>query len=462
MWVERPPELSEEHLASASAKAMASGLLPLRDCKGRYFHWDDLRHREIPDEHKPRYPSHMEYWAGIKFARITSATHLPLNDTKGGRFWYCPLAMERLASKIRRSTASVAGEAEGDVRHEDLADLRASLMREAICSSQIEGAATTYAVAKQMLLHGREPSDHGERMIFNNYRAIRFIMDESKRPLTVDLIRELHKILTEGTLEREEDAGRIRGSRKDDENFRVMYGEKTVHIPPSWDELEQRMAQLCEFANSGDESEPYVDGPLRAMILHFAFAYAHPFIDGNGRTSRALYYWAMERRGYWLAKYASISSIVRLGTRDYARSYLLSESDGGDITYFLDYHAELILKSLQNHRERIRAREAALRELGEQLRKGKAGEDWNLRQRKLLAYALQAPETEYTSESHATVHHISKPTALSDLDALADVGYLVKSRKGRKHLYHAAANLRDILKPYAMPQSEPKAASRTP
>ena len=49
---------------------------------------------------------------------------------------------------------------------------------------------------------------------------------------------------------------------------------------------------------------------VRAILVHFWLAYDHPFVDGNGRTARALFYWVMAREGYWLCEYVSISRIL--------------------------------------------------------------------------------------------------------------------------------------------------------
>jgi len=57
------------------------------------------------------------------------------------------------------------------------------------------------------------------------------------------------------------------------------------------------MEAMCAFVN-GRDTEPFIHPAIRAMILHFWLAYDHPFVDGNGRTARALFYWAMLRPGH--------------------------------------------------------------------------------------------------------------------------------------------------------------------
>ena len=46
---------------------------------------------------------------------------------------------------------------------------------------------------------------------------------------------------------------------------------------------------------------------MRAILLHFWLAYDDPFLDGNGRTARILFFWLLRKHGYWLAEYLSIS-----------------------------------------------------------------------------------------------------------------------------------------------------------
>ena len=57
----------------------------------------------------------------------------------------------------------------------------------------------------------------------------------------------------------------------------------------------------------------FIHPMIRSIILHFWLAYDHPFVDGNGRTARALFYWSMLRHGYWLFEFISISQIILKG-----------------------------------------------------------------------------------------------------------------------------------------------------
>ena len=73
--------------------------------------------------------------------------------------------------------------------------------------------------------------------------------------------------------------------------------------------LQQRLEQLCRFANA-ELPAAFMHLVARAITLHFWLAYDHPFCDGNGRTARALFYWAMLHQGYWLFECISITSVI--------------------------------------------------------------------------------------------------------------------------------------------------------
>ena len=222
--------------------------------------------------------------------------------------------------------------------------LVSSLMEEAIRSSQLEGATTSRRVAKELLQSGREPRDRSELMILNNYRALEFMRDGMGDTLTPDLVFDVfQRILTEGTLDDPTAAGRLQTPEEE----RVVVLDATtgalIHTPPPADQLQDRIRAMCAFANEHDDGvESFIDPVVRGILLHFWLAYDHPFVDGNGRTARALFYWYMRTQKYWLVEYLSISRVIRRAPAKYARAFLLSETDGGDTTYFLFHQLKVI------------------------------------------------------------------------------------------------------------------------
>ena len=298
----------------------------------RYLHWNDLRRRPAP-----KGLTHEEWWLLLKLGRMGKLRPLPLRDKDSQPFLFSlPDSLIELLHGIDRGLGSTwnlpAAVTEPGARD---AYVVSTLIQESITSSQLEGAVTTRNVAKEMLRTGRQPRDKGERMILNNYLTMRRIVDLRTESLTPELIFELHRRVTEGTLDDPDAAGRF---RRDDEQIRVIDEiEGTVfHDPPPAAGLPRRLADLCEFAN-GRTPGYFVHPVIRAIILHFWLAYDHPFVDGNGRTARALFYWAMLHEDLQLFEFISISQILLQAPMQYAKAFLHSETDANDLTYFILY-----------------------------------------------------------------------------------------------------------------------------
>jgi Fic family protein len=419
-----------------------------RDAKGletdgEYLHWDKLRHLTPPHG----LSSH-EWWWTLKVARRTSMRQLPLLDPAGTAFGYTqPDSLLRALHRIDQQCSGQIAMSEVVTADEQARQhyLVNSLMEEAIRSSQLEGASTSRRVAKDLLQSGRAPRDRSEKMILNNYLALRFMRESMGDTLTPELVLELHRILTEGTLDDPEAAGRLQ--RPDEERVAVVdrLDGTVLHQPPPAEQLPQRLRELCDFANEVDR-DAWVHPVVRGILLHFWLAYDHPFEDGNGRTARALFYWYMKTHGYWLVEYLSISHILREAPGQYMKSYLHTETDEGDATYFLLYQVEVIERAIDQLQAYLRRQVEEIQTV-ERLLKGTA--ELNHRQLAVLGDALRTPDASYGFAGHAANHAITHETARTDLSALADRGLLEKRRLGRRFTFVAPDDLADRLKALA-------------
>lgn len=319
-----------------------------------------------------------------------------------------------------------------------------STIEEAITSSQLEGAATTRRVAEDMLREGRKPRDHSEHMIFNNFRAMEFIRSIRNQPITPDRIFELHSILVEDTLDDPADAGRLR--RSDDIHVADNRDGTVIHQPPSHHELSERLEQLCAFANADENSTPFVHPVLRAILLHFMIGYDHPFVDGNGRTARALFYWSMARSGYWLTEFISISHFLRQAPAQYVRAYLHTETDDNDTTYFLIHQLEVIRKAIRGLYDYLE-RKIAEQKTTERLlaASSRLRNRLNHRQLALLTHALKHPGEAYKIEGHQRSHSVVYQTARSDLLELTQLELLEKEKAGKSYVFYAPTDLRERI-----------------
>ena len=401
-----------------------------------YSHWDKLRYRKPPEGLTVE-----EWWASIKIRRKSLYKELPLRDKNDKPFVY--LTADPSPEELHRIDLGAGGliQMPDQITNPDMRDRYyiSSLIDEAITSSQLEGAATTRLIAKQMIRSGRTPSDKSERMILNNYHAMREIGKLKNEPLTKALILHLHKIVSEGTLDDPTAAGRF---RRPDETVRVedMYGS-VFHHPPHADELESRMQKMCRFAN-GEIPREFIHPAIRSIVLHFWLAYDHPFVDGNGRTARALFYWSMLRNNYWLFEFVSISQIIRKAPIKYGRSFLFTETDDNDLTYFIRYHLHVIERSIKVLHEYITRKTREIRGIENRLR---GIQILNHRQRALITHALRHPQHRYTIESHMNSHDVVYETARTDLLNLRDRRLLTAMKMGRQWSFTAVDNLEDRL-----------------
>lgn len=408
---------------------------------GRYLNWDELRRRQPPPDLGTE-----EWWFAVKTARRLLYKNTPFRDKAGQAFVFA--LVDPILALLHRIDCDASGQIrlEAPIANPEQRDsyLIRSLIEEAINSSQLEGASTTRQVAKEMLRQGRRPRDKSETMIFNNFQAMRLISERVGETLTPGAILELHRILTRDTLDDPTAAGRLR--RADEQIDIVDHRDRRVlHVPPRADELPARLEHLCDFANAHD-TDPFVPPIIRAILLHFALAYDHPFVDGNGRVARALFYWSALSQGDWLLEFVSISSILKQAPAQYARAYLFTETDESDVTYFLIHQLETIVAAMDGLHAYLRRKVDEATAVDTMLRdSARLRERLNHRQWALIRHALRHPSSAYTIEGHRRNHAVVYQTARSDLLRLVELGLVSKRKAGQAFVFEAPADLKQRL-----------------
>lgn len=412
---------------------------PLRAMTGEYLAWDKLRHLETPGD-----LSHEEWWLGLKMGRNLVRRELPLLRDKSDAPFHYTLP-DHLLERVERITREASGSISfgEQVSSPALRDryIVSSLIEEAITSSQLEGASTSRTVAKDMLRAGRTPRNRSEKMIFNNYQAMSLVHERLDRPLTPALVMEIHRVVTDDTLDDPDAAGAIQSDQS--QRIQVFAEDATVlHRPPPVEQLDERLQRLCDFANGGSDAG-YVPPLLRAIALHFMMGYDHYFEDGNGRTARVLFYWEMLREGFWLAEFITISHILRRAPGKYARSFLFTEDDEGDLTHFFLYQSGVVERAIANLHGYLasKAEEVAI----VQRRLSRRRHDFNHRQLALLDLALRDPAARFTAKSHARSHGVSIVTARHDLQGLESADLLQASTRRRERVWAPVDQLADKL-----------------
>jgi Fic family protein len=392
----------------------------------RYLHWDDFRYRAADKDGLTK----EEQWAAIRMGRAMRSQSLPLVDTKGRPFTFflTPKAFGLLREIDLHCGAAPSGSAV--MREETSRHQFDSLMEEALTSSQLEGAVVTRSEAREMVRSQRPPASEHERMVMNNYRTMRLLTELKEQPLTPETVLRIHREVTAGTLKDAAFEGKLRGAKNDVRVEDEESGE-VFHTPPDASALPERILRLCEFSNEAGMTG-FLHPVIRAIVLHFWIAYDHPFVDGNGRTARALFYWSMLRNDYWLAEYFSISHEILKAPKQYYRAFLHTETDGNDLNYFILHQLEVICASIASLKESIRAKQ----EEAESLRRNLGvGGEFNHRQIALLKHALKHPFAAYTVVGHQTSHGTSNQTAKNDIAALEAKGFLQRGKIGKAFVY---------------------------
>ena len=431
-----PPGFTRDRLSKVVNALSTYRITP--EVAGEYLHWDDLRRRNPPEGLDSRV-----WWLAIHLQREGLLREFPLTDLNGRSFRFgMPDSVLRWVHSIDRDAAGRI-EVPDDITNRASRDkyVVSSLIEEAITSSQLEGASTTRRVATKMLESGRRPRTHGERMIWNNFQAMEWVRAHLEQPFTRDAILELHRVVTVDALDGGSDgAGRI---RRDTESISVVDHDSNeiVHVPPPAAGLADRMDAMCAFAN-GEEVGVFVHPVVRAILLHFWLAYDHPFVDGNGRTARALFYWSMLRQGYWLTELLSISRVIKKARAQYARAFLLTEDGQRDATYFLLHQLRVVRQAIDDLFAYLKRKTRELRDVENHLRDR---DDLNHRQLALLARALRHPAERLTIQQHQRTSSVVYQTARTDLLDLAEKGFLQRRKAGHAYVFLVPQDLEHRL-----------------
>jgi len=408
------------------------------DSKGKYLYWDQFKWRIDKNDDKEK------AWFSTKWARNSKLKTISLFDKIDKPFYFCmPDTLQAKLFKI----SNLAGQ--GIIPHNSIKNqylISSLIMEEAISSSQLEGASTTRKVAKEILVSERKPKTQDEQMIVNNYLLMKEILRIKDEELSVDMILSLHQIATYET----EDNGNVAGELRENDDIVIMDRDDNIlHQPPLFSELPKRLQHLCDFANekhTGEDDSMFIHPIVKAIILHFMIGYDHPFADGNGRTARALFYWFMLKNGFDYFEYISISKFLKEAPKKYSMSYLYSEIDDNDLTYFIYYQVDIILRAIDNLLEYLQKKSLEYEEVTKLLEDSSLNEQLNFVQKDIIKKAIKSPGRVFTGLEVSVDYDIAPTTARKYLNELVKYKILANYKDGRTIAYIAPANLHELLK----------------
>lgn len=379
----------------------------LKKIQDEYLYWDKIKYKT--NDCTP-----LELWSTIKLFRLLRRKDVNFNSYNFHYVItdYIQKALHQFDMHIGGTLGSNIGIAETDKTK----FIISSIMEEAISSSQMEGASTTRKKAKEMIEQDKKPKNKSEKMILNNFITMKYIVQHKSEDLTPENLLYIHKLITNNTLEDLEDEGKFR--ENNDVHVVNHSNSEIVHTPPLESELEKIINDLCIFFNT--DSEEFIHPIIKGCIIHFMIGWIHPFTDGNGRTARAIFYWYMLKKGYWLTEYLSISRIIKDTKSQYEKAYLYTEIDENDLTYFISYHIKTMEKAFIALKEYINLKQKEVFQAAKFMKIPGV----NDRMAQILKIIHDDPDRILNTKEMEARFNISNYTARTDLKSLVELGFL--------------------------------------
>lgn len=245
-----------------------------------------------------------------------------------------------------------------------------------------------------------------------NYRNVISWIDNQKKPsyehlITVDTLKTLHRLTVQRVIP-DSDAGVWRAKQ-------VVVSSAVDHgiifRPPVSIEIPYLIEQLFEFLQSDLASSMH---PIfLAGITHYQLVYIHPFIEGNGRTSRALAMLVMYAMGYDLKRFFSIEQYFDSDVDSYYNALLSVQQTNNDLTYWLEYFCYGVALEIDKIQQQVQKLSKDLK-LKKQL-----GKQVALSERQIIILETFQQQEEVTSEDlQRILPNVSVDTILRDVKDL--------------------------------------------
>ena len=270
----------------------------------------------------------------IGLLRQNLAQPLPLADFSSDELFYLP-NLAQISTNGMKQLLSVPASNQSFGLQAMTEEIHATFQIESIRSSRN---------SIRHILNGYAPRNEEESRIYGMKRGLDFIADR-QNAITEENLHQLYQI-SSGDYLPDEDRLLPDHFYRHDHVYVVGCEESREGLPAQ--QLPDAMKRLVDFTNAKDG----INELHKAAILHFAFAYYHPYFDGNGRTARLLHLWYLVQQGYPAALFTPFSRYIAESKAAYYKAYDRVEKNAlisgyTDVTPFLSYFCNEIYNRLQ-------------------------------------------------------------------------------------------------------------------
>jgi Fic family protein len=302
-------------------------------------------------------------------------------------------------------------------------------------STKIEGNRLTLKQTRE-LLTGKDiiAREIDKREVMNYYDCLEWIARTSKsnQPVSEKLIKKAHAIIQKGIM-----VGKLRGEYRQAQNAIYDAGTgKPVYFPPEVKDVAPLMKLLIQWLNQEKQIHPV----LKAGIAHYQLVTIHPFMDGNGRTARALATFILYREKYDLKQFYSLEEYYAEDLKGYyqalhhCQGFHYYDNPNPDITPWLDYFVRGVAIAFEEIKEKALS---VMQKYSS--RKGTERDIERLqtigpREKRLLAYFRRS--LQLRTKNLCTLFHIKERTARDLLRKWIEKGLIKKQGAGKRDAYY--------------------------
>ncbi len=292
-----------------------------------------------------------------------------------------------------------------------------AIVRSAYHGTHLEGNGLNYSEADQLLSGGKIIGRERDIQEVLNYRnVLKYIQEYDQKDITEEVIKKMHE-LTVFRILPEDAVGAFRKNQVVVKNRQA--GEGTFRPPPAI-EIPFLVEAFLKWLNTMTQEE--VHPVVKAAVTHYELVRIHPFLDGNGRVSRATATLVLFMEGYDVKRFFSLEEHYDREPIHYYDALQAVAHNQGNLTNWVEYFAEGLAIELTRIKEKVKSISTDLK-----IKKSLGGQQLSLseRQIKIIEY-IQENGFLQNKAFFELFPMISEDTVLRELKDLQKKGIIKK------------------------------------